>query len=330
MENTPNRFDEAALTWDDDPRKIERARLLAEEIRPLVERYQLRTALDFGAGTGLISFFLAENLDQITLVDTSEGMTEMARQKIRRQGLTNFKAVTADLSREAWPHRYDLIYTLMTLHHIQDTQQILKQFYKMLYPGGILCIADLDEEDGSFHAGIPGFDGHNGFNQEELASLLQKTGFRGVKSKIFHTVEGKQRSYPLFFMEGKKEENANREESGFINKVELNQASAILKKSGKEFIPLFEHGSLEVELYQPGKIDNQKPHLRDEIYIIASGNGKFFLEGKITTFTAGDFLFVPAHAGHRFLEFTDDFSTWVIFYGPEGGEKGEVKNVLEP
>ncbi|MBR9919935.1 MAG: cupin domain-containing protein [Bacteroidetes bacterium] len=87
-----------------------------------------------------------------------------------------------------------------------------------------------------------------------------------------------------------------------------------------EFLKLFEHGSLEVEIYKPDTIDRQKPHDRDEIYVIISGKGRFFNDGDWVDFEAGDFLFVKAGKEHRFEAFSDDFSTWVFFYGPIGGE----------
>lgn len=93
-----------------------------------------------------------------------------------------------------------------------------------------------------------------------------------------------------------------------------------LKESGKEFAEFFKHGSLVVELYKPDKVDKQTPHTRDEVYLIAAGSGRFFNAGTYIDFSPGDFLFVPAGAEHRFVDFTDDFVTWVFFYGPEGGE----------
>ena len=104
------------------------------------------------------------------------------------------------------------------------------------------------------------------------------------------------------------------------NHLPLKQAQLSLQQSGNEFLGLFQHGTLLVELYKPDKIDKQKPHARDEVYIIASGNGQFNLEGEVSAITAGDFLFVPAAAAHHFFDFTDDFSAWVLFYDPEGGE----------
>jgi hypothetical protein len=89
---------------------------------------------------------------------------------------------------------------------------------------------------------------------------------------------------------------------------------------GEHSIELFRHGTLTVKLYAPRGSDGQIPHVRDEIYVIASGTGKFQREGKEATVGPGDVLFVPAGDHHRFVEFSDDFATWVFFYGPEGGE----------
>ena len=86
------------------------------------------------------------------------------------------------------------------------------------------------------------------------------------------------------------------------------------------FKVLFEHGSLQVEIYKPENIDLQTPHTRDELYVIVAGSGEFINGDNRHAFSPGDVLFVPAGVEHRFVDFTDDFSTWVFFYGPEGGE----------
>ena len=90
---------------------------------------------------------------------------------------------------------------------------------------------------------------------------------------------------------------------------------------GKRFVHLFSHGSLSVEFYAPRITDPQTPHTRDEIYVVVSGTGKFQCGSEEATFATGDVLFAPAAVKHRFKDFSDDFSTWVFFYGPEGGEK---------
>jgi mannose-6-phosphate isomerase-like protein (cupin superfamily) len=114
----------------------------------------------------------------------------------------------------------------------------------------------------------------------------------------------------------------------FNNKVKLSAAQVDLRESAELFKTYFTHGTLAVELYQPHQEDLQQPHTRDEVYIIADGRAEFELEGDVTPVDAGDFLFVPAGADHRFLNFSDNFSTWVLFYGPEGGEQGTVENGL--
>lgn len=103
--------------------------------------------------------------------------------------------------------------------------------------------------------------------------------------------------------------------------IPLETAKETLAASSSEFVQLFEHGTLHVELYQPDKIDKQQPHTRDEVYVVVAGEGTFFFDGERKPFKTGDVIFVPAHIEHRFETFTADFMTWVFFYGPEGGEK---------
>ncbi len=95
---------------------------------------------------------------------------------------------------------------------------------------------------------------------------------------------------------------------------------------GERSIELFRHGTLTVKLYAPRGADGQNPHTRDEIYVIATGTGRFQREGKDVGFGPGDVLFVAAGEEHRFVDFTDDFATWVFFYGPEGGEAVREKS----
>lgn len=102
------------------------------------------------------------------------------------------------------------------------------------------------------------------------------------------------------------------------------EALEILKDSPHHYLEIFKHGTLSLEIYKPEEKDDQQPHDKDEVYIVIKGTGDFNLNGKIYTFQPGDFLFVPAGVEHRFEKFTPDFSTWVIFYGPVGGEAGKV------
>lgn len=105
-------------------------------------------------------------------------------------------------------------------------------------------------------------------------------------------------------------------------RVSLASALAQIPSSHpKRFATVFEHGTLSVEIYAPIGRDDQTPHTRDEAYVVASGSGTFVRDEEREQYGPGDFLFAPAGSSHRFEDFTDDLAVWVLFYGPEGGEK---------
>jgi len=104
--------------------------------------------------------------------------------------------------------------------------------------------------------------------------------------------------------------------------IKLSDAqNAIPTRDGKLYAEMFRHGTLTVEIYAPKGIDLQQPHTRDELYVVAAGNGWFFVEGTRVQFGPGDALFAAAGEVHRFEDFTEDLLVWVVFYGPEGGER---------
>jgi mannose-6-phosphate isomerase-like protein (cupin superfamily) len=88
-----------------------------------------------------------------------------------------------------------------------------------------------------------------------------------------------------------------------------------------KFTVLLKHGSMQVEYFAPDKIDSQTPHVQDEIYVIASGKSYFIRNNETIECKQGDILFVPAGMEHRFEQFSENFATWVIFYGKKGGEE---------
>lgn len=90
---------------------------------------------------------------------------------------------------------------------------------------------------------------------------------------------------------------------------------------GRRSALILQHANLEVRYYEPKGTDPQTPHDRDEVYVVASGRGSFVRGGERVAFGKGDLLFVPANMEHRFEDFSDDFATWVVLYGPSGGER---------
>jgi ubiquinone/menaquinone biosynthesis C-methylase UbiE len=196
-------FDAKALQWDENPAFRERGEKVAQAIRQAVPLHPNMSALDYGSGTGLLSFPLKDELGSILLADSSAGMLEVAARKIAEQGARNMTMVKLDLLADPLPaQRFDLIYTAMTLHHVPDTDQILRIFHDLLEPGGHLCIADLDKEDGSFH-GLE-VDVHHGFDRNDLTRRAEKAGFEDVRFQTVFSIAKEQetgtRCYPVFLM----------------------------------------------------------------------------------------------------------------------------------
>ncbi len=197
-------FDDKARAWDVNPVFQERAHRIAEAIAAEVPLQKGMTVLDYGCGTGLLSFPLRERLGPMTLADSSTGMLAVLEEKIvAHEAHEAMQSCQLDLMADPLPEqRFDLIYTSMTLHHVPDTARILALFHDLLKPGGYLCIADLDAEDGSFH-GIE-YEVHHGFERDTLTELTQAAGLEAVRFRtVFEIIKEQEqgpRAYPVFLM----------------------------------------------------------------------------------------------------------------------------------
>ena len=204
-------FDEAAKTWDMKPDRLERAQKFAGEIIQITGNKSYKSAMEFGAGTGTVSFCLIDHFSSIVMLDDSNGMVSEIQKKIDAAQGSSLKAQQINLLTEKYSQRHDIIYSLLVLHHIQDIPAIMKKFYDILNPGGMLVIGDLVTEDGSFHAGLPEFDGHNGFDTDALSELMNSLGYKNILSEIFYQIKkeikGTEKIYPLFLLKGEKDSN---------------------------------------------------------------------------------------------------------------------------
>ena len=205
-------FDVKAQVWDKDPKKIERAKVVAREIINFIQPNQKLSAFEFGCGTGLLSFELKDSFDRITLADNSEGMIKVLKEKIQVADIKNFDPLLIDLLEEDnnLPMQ-DVVYTLMALHHMPDINKTLKTFYSIIKQDGYLCIADLVKEDGSYHNHENDFNEQDGFDREELTEVLLNNNFNVVFYNVCYVIErvvdnGVKR-YPLFLMISKKASN---------------------------------------------------------------------------------------------------------------------------
>ncbi len=196
-------FDNQARQWDDNPLFHERGLKIAQAIRHAVPLRREMHALDYGCGTGLLSFPLKDELGTIVLADSSSGMLDVVAEKIAAQAVTNMTPMKLDLLvAPSLAQKFDLIITSMTLHHVPETDQILEIFHDLLNPGGYLCIADLEQEDGSFH-GLE-VDVHHGFDRDDLSRRAAQAGFSKPQFQTVFSITKERPSgtqdYPVFLM----------------------------------------------------------------------------------------------------------------------------------
>ncbi len=198
-----NEFDQKAPAWDMNPIHLERSKVIANLLITATPQGKQMKALDFGAGSGLLSLLLKDHLKEITLMDSSEGMINISKEKIAEGKFDNLKTVHLNLEKDAFTGIYDLIFSQMVFHHVEDIDGILEKFHSFLNPGGFLAIADLYPEDGSFHG--EGFTGHLGFDPEKLSAKLSAHGFTNVSYQECFMMKkvlenGETKEYPIFLM----------------------------------------------------------------------------------------------------------------------------------
>jgi ubiquinone/menaquinone biosynthesis C-methylase UbiE len=210
MTHEKRNFDAEASAWDANPGRVKVAADIARAIREYVILSRDMDVLDFGCGTGLLTMALQPFVRSIHGVDSSRGMLDVLQKKVRKQGTANVTSRLIDLDEgDILTGCYDLVVSSMTLHHVKETGALLKQFYRVLRPAGILCIADLDPDDGRFHSGNTGVF-HFGFNRKDLHLALTDAGFTRVRDREAARIEkpdedGKNRVFTVFLMTGGKE-----------------------------------------------------------------------------------------------------------------------------
>jgi ubiquinone/menaquinone biosynthesis C-methylase UbiE len=205
LSDTRKKFDDAAATWDEEPRRVKLAEEIASAMLREIEITPDMDVLDYGCGTGLITLCLQPHVRRITGADISNGMLDALREKVRMLSVTNVNTVSLDPGKNIpVTGRFHLVVSSMTLHHVPDVGSLLKEFNRLLLPGGMLALADLDAEDGSFHGDtIPA--AHAGFDRGAMQDMLRAVGFRDIRDTTAAVVEkgtatGETRRYPVFLM----------------------------------------------------------------------------------------------------------------------------------
>lgn len=197
-------FDARANDWDKNPMHWERSEAIANAFLKIVPVKAEMKALEYGAGTGILSFLLSEKFSEITLMDNSSQMVQVTIEKIQKTGLRHFRPLLFDLESTQYEgSNFDCILSQMVLHHVGDVYSILQKFYSMLNIGGYLAIADLYTEDGSFHG--PGANVHLGFDPENLKDILLSKGFTDIRYETcFEVKRENNKKFPIFLIVARK------------------------------------------------------------------------------------------------------------------------------
>jgi tRNA (cmo5U34)-methyltransferase len=195
-------FDSRAREWDKDKMHTERSVAIAAALSEMIPLNGSMKALEFGAGTGILSFLLKDRFSEITLMDNSSEMIKVCEEKVECHKASHLKPVCFDLEHSDYASSFDVIFSQMVLHHIDDISSILAKFYRMLHPGGYLAIADLFTEDGSFHG--PGVNVHLGFEPEILKEMLVSIGYKNIEFRTcFEIKREPEMKFPVFLLVAK-------------------------------------------------------------------------------------------------------------------------------
>ena len=191
-------FSEKAKDWDVNEMVLALSNGIGGSLKEKVKLNEQMQVLDFGAGTGLLTSHVAPDVAKVTAVDVSESMLEqlLAKEALKDQ----VETVCQDIVHHPLGRTFDLIISAMAMHHVEDTEQMLKSFAAHLKPGAKVALADLDKEDGTFHPeGIEGVF-HDGFEREAFQMKLERSGFKDVRFTTAHTVDKGEKQYPVFLV----------------------------------------------------------------------------------------------------------------------------------
>ena len=209
MSNTSH-FDESAAQWDNNPTRVALARAVGAAVCRAVPLQPSWRALDYGAGTGLLTLHLQPHVASILAMDFSPGMLGTLRTKLETTGISNVETFQWDLEAKPFSQEaFDLVVSSMTFHHLRDVLLVLGRLTGLLKSGGWLAFADLEPEDRSFHGeNIEGVF-HHGFARPEVEQWLRDVGLTQVLVENVHSVskpdaKGQFHSYGVFLAAGQK------------------------------------------------------------------------------------------------------------------------------
>jgi len=196
-------FNTMAKTWDENPMRQQLSQSIFDFIQKTVLLHQNITVLDYGCGTGLLSFLLSDTVKSVHAVDTSSGMLEQVKSKIVQTKIKNISTDVFDAENDSFPDvQYNLIVSAMTLHHLNDAPETITKLVSLVSPGGWITLADLCKEDGSFHPDVK--VKYFGFEPSELAEIFKSAGLKHITMNTVFEILKNRKTYPVFCISGQK------------------------------------------------------------------------------------------------------------------------------
>jgi len=211
MDNEKRDFNSESSSWDTNPVRVKLAQDVARAVLSQVALNRGMDILDFGCGTGLLTFQFLPFVHSIVGVDSSTGMLDIFTRKIATLKMNNVKAALMDIDKgETLAGRYNVVVSNMTLHHIKEIKPLFDQFYKITAPNGHLCVADLDPDGGQFHGDNTGVF-HFGFNRETLRDVFSEAGYVNIidinaAEVLKPDKNGETKRFTIFLMTGLKQQ----------------------------------------------------------------------------------------------------------------------------
>ena len=189
-------FQEKAQDWDVNDMVKALSMGIGSAILDNVILNESMQVMDFGAGTGLITAQVANEVGKVTAVDVSQAMLDKLAAKEELRG--KVEIVCQNIIEQPIGTEFDLIVSAMAMHHVEDTDKMIQRFAEHLKPGARVALADLDEEDGSFHPEDVQGVYHSGFNREVFMDKLEAHVFKDIRFVTAHTASKEEKSYPIF------------------------------------------------------------------------------------------------------------------------------------
>ena len=198
MKKNEDLFAHKSKSWDMNSKRVKNAKGIAELIVKNINLNKDMEIMDFGAGTGLLSYFVAPFVKKIVAVDNSPSMLLEFQNKCD-EFVCETEVLANDLSKETLERKFNGIISSMTMHHLNDTLALFRKLYEMLEEDGFVALADLDSEDGSFHSDNTGVF-HHGFDREVLEVIAQEAGFKQITFDTASTIAKPHREFTVFLM----------------------------------------------------------------------------------------------------------------------------------